>query len=158
MDLHLVYTFKPNPMNTLQSIRQRLIILFTALLFGQVSFGLVVLLMLKPEPQNKPEEPIFMAVSSALLFVGIVAGMIISRKRLAAIRELDITQQIQPYTAMCIVRYALMEGPILFSIVALLLTGNEIFTVFMGVGFAYFLILFPGNGRISRELGISDTI
>ncbi len=145
-------------MNTLKSLQQRLTILFVALLFGQVAFGLVVLLVLKPEPQHKPEEPIFMAVASALLFVGIVAGIILSRKRLESIRELEFDAQAQPYTALSIIRYALIEGAVLFSIVIFLLTGNQIFTVFIGVGLAYFLTLFPGSGRISRELGISDTI
>lgn len=145
-------------MDTLKSLQQKLIMIFIALFIGQLAFALIVYFVLQPQPKNAPDESVFMAICAFLLFSGIVGGMIISRKRLGVIRELPDKQKGQQYVSVSIIRYALLEAAILFAIIQFLLTGNQIFLVFTGVGLAYFLTLFPGNGRLSRELGISDTI
>lgn len=144
-------------METIKSLQSKLVIIYIGLLFGMVSFGGVVVFGLKPDvPTNHPSTNTFLIISTVLLVGGIAAGTIIGNNRLKELRETPIEEASQSYISVCIIRFAAIEGPVIFSIVALLLTGENLFLIFIGVGIAYFGYLFPSKGKIEKELAISE--
>lgn len=143
-------------MENLNQLKQQLNVVFAGLFFGMISFAGVVIFVLKPEPTEDPIKDIYAYIAIALLVVGAVAGRFIASKRIPVIREMESeAKKRQAYTGICIVRYALIEGPVLASIVFLLLTGYDLFYYLIGGGLLYFLSLTPRKSFVEGELNIT---
>jgi hypothetical protein len=135
--------------------------LYRALLMGQVLFAAVaVFIRTQGVFSNVTEDVsrILQVVAVVFAFTSIWAGMSVYRKRVAALKDKDISteKKIGEYTGISLMKWAMTEGPALFCMVGYLLTGNW---SFIGLG-AIVLFVFAGyapqKSKIIAELGLSD--
>ena len=140
-------------MENFDALKKQLNIIYAALFFGQVSFAAVVYFVLKPEYIEDPMNDTLCYVAIGLLASGAIFGRLLTNKRIPDIRAMeDETKKTQAYTGFSIIRYALIEGPVLFCIVMYLQTGAELFLYLILAGLLYFLSLTPRSSFIASEL------
>jgi hypothetical protein len=101
---------------------------------------------------------LFQVIAIVLAAVGFMAGGVLFKKRLFAIREMPGTlrEKMGAYTAACLLQWALLEGPALFCVVAYYLTGNY---AFLGLGGVLVLLLFlhaPSRTKTAFQLGVTE--
>lgn len=132
-------------------------LIFIALLMGMLVFGAIAFFLNKDQAQLSinTQDP-FTFIAPVLLVAGIFAGNFIYKKLLSQIRNAkNLQQKVGVYTSSSIIRYALIEGPVLFSIVAFLISANSFFLIFTVVGILYFLTLKPNPDKIAREADLT---
>lgn len=138
-----------------KEFQKSLIIVFFALLAGQVFFALVSLGLVSQgiileEPQVRN---IGLVAVPLLVLVGFVGSRFLSSRMLMKARMTQkIEDKFNQYRSAFILRLALLETPGFFAIIAFMLTGERIFLGFLGILLFYFVTLFPSESRISAEL------
>jgi thiosulfate reductase cytochrome b subunit len=118
----------------------------------------VVLQLTGFEPELKELEMVLLGITGFAAVSGIFAGNLIFRKKLEQLADLkNLNEKLTGYQSALIVKYALVEGPAFFTIVAYLLTANILFpviTVFLV--FVLFLSA-PRKEKLISELNLSLT-
>ena len=134
-------------------------ILFTALFTGQVFFAVIAYVLQKSGSFSGSPSllQVFMYAAPAFNIMGIIVAHLIFKRRAAAIDiQQPLRMKLDEYRALCILRWAIIEGPTIFTIIAFLLTGAQVFlalTVFM---LLVFLSLLPSRERLKKELALSS--
>lgn len=142
-------------MENLDKLKRQLNVIFGALFMGQTAFAAVAYFVIKPEITNDPENKIPGYVAISLFVAAVVLTRVIGNARLPKIKEIeDEKRKLQAYTALCIIRYAMVEGPVLVSIVFYITSGYDLLLYLTGAGLLYFLSLFPRTNIVDSELGI----
>jgi hypothetical protein len=89
---------------------------------------------------------------------GFVGGNMFFKKRLDATKTKNgLTEKMAEYRSASIVRYALLEAPYFFSIVAYLLTKDLLFIGFGGMIILFFLTIKPTKEKAANELELNAT-
>ena len=118
---------------------QMLRIMYYALIAGQMFFGLIALYLNMADPVDSGENElrdILIYLVPLFVIFGLIAGNFLYRSRLQVCRKKsDLIEKMSDYRSALILRYAFLEGPSLFSIIAYLLTGDFLF-----MGMAIFMI------------------
>lgn len=132
-------------------------IIHGALIAGLILFGFMTVL-LKGRSQihanNKSEAFVF--VVPLLAAAGVIAGQIIFKSRLESLdTQSSLKEKLKAYQAATITRFALVEGPALFGIVAYLLNWNILFLIISGLLILYLLFLKPTRARTEMDLKFS---
>jgi hypothetical protein len=70
--------------------------------------------------------------------------------------DASFEKKLEAYRSAMIIRYALLEGPSIFSTVAYLLSGNIIFLAFSGVMILAFLMNMPSRNKAAQDLNLSS--
>ncbi|MBI3238341.1 MAG: hypothetical protein HYZ43_05790 [Flavobacteriia bacterium] len=141
--------------NTLSTL---LVLIYSGLLFGQLSFAGVTFLALKPAVVAN-EDPLFLYMTIALIVAGIAGGLVFWNRMKAQIQSTDnLNVKLQKYRTTTIIRMALLEGPNLFGVVAYLQTGNKIIMGLAAFGMLVFACYLPMKKVINRDLGYSNSI
>ena len=143
-------------MNRLNFLKLNQVIFF-ALLMGIILFACVAfyankdLTFLVLDMQNP-----FTLIVPVLLIAGGAGGNFLFKKIISQIKNAkNLQQKIGIYTSSSIIRYALIEGPILLSIVAFLISANLFFLIFTLGGVLYFLSLKPNAEKIARQADLT---
>ncbi|MGZ3812336.1 MAG: hypothetical protein ACXVB0_16805 [Mucilaginibacter sp.] len=133
-----------------------IIIIHFALLAGQLLFAVVAFsLAVKVYFGVKDWNDAFMYVGPALAIGGVLAGNFMFRQQLNALAGKNtLSEKISVYQSATIIRFALLEGPSLFSIVAFMLGGNLFFLVISGLLILYMLMLRPAKDRVESDLNL----
>ncbi|MBN2814221.1 MAG: hypothetical protein JXQ80_09105 [Bacteroidales bacterium] len=98
---------------------------------------------------------ILLIVSVFLIISGTIASQLLFQSRLnLARKETTLTGKLAVYRSALIIRYALIEAPSLFTIIAALLTGNPLFLLLAGMIIVFFLALYPSAARMALHLGL----
>ncbi|MEO9531266.1 MAG: hypothetical protein ABJG68_11920 [Crocinitomicaceae bacterium] len=142
-----------NPQNFFRTNK----IIYFALLMGMLLFLAVSIFISKEDLVFYLDfsEPLFLVVP-VLMFGCIAASTFIPKKLLAPIKNTkDLTQKTTVYNTSSIIKYALIEGPVLLSIVCFILTHSLYFLVFTAIGILYFVTLKPNPEKISRDLELT---
>ena len=151
-------THSPVPMTSVRYLAT-LRILFYALLAGQLIF-LVITFVLRSTGSfgAMPElEKIFVYIAAVLVAGGVIAGRKIYTTRIQALKAMPkLADQLNGYRAAMIIRCALLEGPVLFTIICYLLTGNQLLPGLAAITIAIFVTLRPGKEKLVRELELSS--
>ena len=145
--------------NTTRQYLTALNILFYALLAGQLIFlSIVAGLKLAAEFPNVPGVEQALEYASIILVAGgYLAGNKIFNSRLAQLREQsNLQDQLNGYRGLSIIRWALLEGPVLLTIVSYLLTGQSLLLGFAAGAIVLFITLRPGKDRLIRDLSLSS--
>lgn len=140
-----------------------LTILHLALIVAQVIFLLISLVIsytndISSVSPLKEYANQLITVCIVLGIAGYLGGNMIFRKRLDAINENanSLRQKINDYRAACIIRWALLEAPILFCIILFYVTNNSI-QLFVA---AAFIILFfttrPSLQKVASDLRVNE--
>lgn len=130
-----------------------------ALTAGVVFFMLIAIALQFTgfEPESKEIEMILLGITGFAAISGIFTGNLLFRKRLEQLVELkSLKEKLLGYQSALILKYALVEGPAFFSVVAYLLTANLLFPVITLV-LVFILILFaPRNDKLISNLNLSN--
>lgn len=136
-------------------------IIFLALLLETLVFFVAVLIFKASEGFE------FMNVESQIIYVitgiaitGIlIASQLISKVLLQKMVEAtDRQARISKYLTICIVRWALMEAAMLFSITIMMVTGTWVAAIAFAFLFILFLSFNPSRSRVERELGFEEDV
>lgn len=132
-------------------------IIFFALLIGMLLFlSITVFLTDQQLFVGMPKDQVFLIAAVAILGAGLYGGNFMFTKMLTQVKKSGtLKQKTSVYNTSSIIRYALIEGPVLFNIVALLLDGSVVFLLLAVVGIGYFLSLRPTAEKINEELELT---
>lgn len=138
----------------------KLLIIYLGLLFGLISFSLVLILLLVDPNAVKDQETneLFQLIVPIVLVTAISAGMFLSKKAVAqAIREPNDAAKLRSYSGFKIIQLGLLDGAILFSNVVYLITSNTYFIYLSMAALLYYLALFPIKQKITRLLNLENS-
>lgn len=148
-----------NTQQTSKDYFRTLEILHAALIAGQVFFGLIVSFLIisgNADVGSADLSMVFSYIVPPFVLIGLFGSNYIYKTRLAKLRSSnDLKYKMANYRVALIIRYAFLEGPILFSIIVTLLTGNLLFLVFAGLLLSFMIYLRPVKNRIIADLGLS---
>ncbi|MEO5684122.1 MAG: hypothetical protein ABIQ88_15875 [Chitinophagaceae bacterium] len=131
------------------------------LLAGQcLLLGIVVFLVaVKKLPPATPQLDKLLQVFALLLaFTGGYAATIVFKKKLANINgtAANVTAKLASYRAANIVKWAIVEGAAIFSMMCFLLTGNYSFAALSLALIIFFVLLSPSVIKIMLQLQLSQ--
>jgi len=130
-----------------------------ALTAGVVFFMLIAIALQFTgfEPELKELEEILLAITVAGAVAGVFTGNLLFRKKLEQIVELkNLREKLMGYQSALIIKYALVEAPAFFSVVAYLLTANNLFPV-ITVFLVFAMILSaPRKDKLISDLNFSN--
>src|SRR3569623_1585875 len=107
-----------------------LFVLGYALIAGMVMFSIISIVVSNSNGNSgfisdEQERSIFYVVVAVMVAGGIGASFAVFNSRLQVVKQKNsLTEKLQGYRAAVIMRYALLEGPGLFSIIVYFLTGD----------------------------------
>jgi hypothetical protein len=131
-------------------------IIFYALIAGQITFGLVIFFyhrMMQADAGLQELRNIFFFIVPVFFIGGYFGGKFIFNLRMKTARSrANLTEKMDDYRSSLIVRYALLEGSSLFSIVAFLMTGEIIFLVIAAFIITLFFTMIPTPARAITDL------
>jgi hypothetical protein len=138
---------------------QTLSILHGALTMGQVIF-LMLLVYLHTSGNAQPADAMFatllMYLVPAVALLAFSAGSFLYRTRINALKSLtSLSEKLNSYRAVMIIRLAVWEGASMFSLVAYFLTGSNLFVVISVIYVLLFIIVRPTAEKFSFELELS---
>ncbi len=99
----------------------------------------------------------FLVIIIALLAAaGFVLGSFLFRKRIADSMGKTMIEKLVIYRQATIIRFALLEGPGLFSIVFFFLTGNYLYMIITGAMVLFMLLNKPTDDMIAQHLMLTE--
>lgn len=135
-------------------------ILFTAFLAGQIVFALIFLFVVLPPEKiegNSTFSSILLLLSICLSVAGLFGGNVLYKKSVQkASQENEAEKKMEAYKGALIMKYALLEGPCLFALIAYFLTGNIQFMYMAGLLIIVFVMNKPSRDKIATELQLSE--
>lgn len=137
---------------------QSLQIIHASLCVGALLFFLVVYFVLGTEEATAAgsDEMVFKYLPPVLIFSGIMLARSLDRARLRAFKlPAEMTGKFIDYRTRVILRSALTEGPVLFVVIALMLTGDNLNILYFGIGWLAMLYFRPYVGEFSRDYQLS---
>lgn len=134
-------------------------IIHAALLFGQITFAAITLFLNQtngPSIVDAELENVFFILIPVLFVGSFIASQIIVPKRIdASKREESLSLKLVSYKGTQIVKFAILEGSVFFTIIAYLLFGNYLFISFAGLIMILFVTYYPSKEKIVRELDLN---
>ena len=131
-----------------------------ALIMGLVIFSMIVsfLILTKSVPMNDVYlYNVLKYLVPILSFGGLLAGNAVFKSRLNAISENSaLIQKLNEYRAALIIRYALLEGPAIFSVISAFITTNINFLLFTGMLAAMMFYFRPRIQSIVNDLDLNE--
>ena len=132
-------------------------IIFFALLAGQIIFMAVAFFTVNNNPPQSQSDDLFNIIVPVAIGLGLFMSSLLFKQMLAKIKKDDsFEQKLEAYRSALIIRYALLEGPSIFSTVVYLLSGNIIFLAFSGVMILAFLMNMPSRDKATQDLNLSS--
>ncbi len=133
-------------------------LVYIALIMGQLVFGLVVFYLRSTQPQSANSAQVFLYMAPILAGAGLVGGNMLFRFFLKKANEKSVLKdKIMAYSQATLVRYALLEAPSLFSIIAYFLTGYPLFIGIAGFMIGSFLFVRPTKDRLMQDLQLTPS-
>lgn len=133
-------------------------IIHMAMTIAMVGFAVVAFVLTQedqffymPDMRDTFTLPVPLAIG-----LGITAGNYMFQKFMNSYSsDKTLQQKISILLSASIIRYALIEGPVLFATVVFLISSNLFYMIFAGIGVLYFLTLKPKNEKISDQLELT---
>ncbi|WP_442482372.1 hypothetical protein [Aeoliella sp. SH292] len=118
-------------------------IIALAMVMSIVTLGVIVVLVLKPEPPEGGEQPLIsyiaIAVATIAAFVGVLAPRILTA---------HAPPTVSTYMTAFIIGAAVYEGAAFFNLTSYILEGFPVSLAFAGLMVVFILMLFPTQGRV----------
>lgn len=134
-------------------------IVCAALIIGQIFFLAIAYFITNQNGGgfgDKSIAEVLYFIVAALVIGGVLGSVIVFRNKLTSIKEIvDIQQKITQYRATQIVRWALLEVPSFFAIIAYILTGETMFASVSVAIIILFSLTFPSKARIEKDLELT---
>jgi hypothetical protein len=88
----------------------------------------------------------------------LLSSLFIFRKKISILKQSsNLCGKMSGYRAALITKYALIEGPSFFGIVAFLITADLYFIPFPIICILIFIIIFPNKKKIANELDLNSS-
>ncbi len=131
-----------------------------ALMAGLVFFILVTVLLLQAGEFDMGDGEFTTLLGYVVLLFGagaIIASQVVFKARLKKIKMITgLPEKLTEYRSALIVRYALLEAPAFFGIVAALLTGELLFLGLAAIIILLFLFISPSATKAGNDLEIDQ--
>ena len=132
-------------------------IIFFALLAGQLIFIAIAFFIVTKNPPQSQNDDMLNIIVPILVGSGLFISNFMFRQLLGKIKnDSSFEIKLEAYRSALIIRYALLEGPSIFSTVAYLLSGNIIFLAFSGVMVLAFMTNMPSRNKATQDLNLSS--
>jgi hypothetical protein len=131
--------------------------LHRAFLIGQVLFAVAAVAVRTTGQMEvdagKELGEILPIVALGLAIAGVAASHFLFSKRLETLRQRDgLAQKLQDYRSALILRWALLEGPVMLAIIAYMLTGNFLLLILIAAVVILFIFFRPSRSRALQDL------
>jgi hypothetical protein len=105
------------------------------------------------------KDQLLQLIALAVSFAGVFAGASVFKKRIMAIRDTQqgISEKAAAFRSICILQWALLEGPALFSIICFLLVGNLAFLALAAAVMLWFGLTGPSKMKTMLLLRLSES-
>jgi len=140
-----------------------LFVMCYALIGGMVMFSIISIVVSNSNGKHgfiteEQERLIFYVVVAVFAMGGITSSFALFKGRLqAAKQKAGLAAKLQDYKAAIIMRYALLEGPGLFSIVVYFLTGDIRVLIATAAIIALMVFIKPTREKLIADLELSST-
>lgn len=136
-------------------------IMHKGLLLSVIMLGGVMLALISTNtvPPPEPElDRILQVVALVTGVAGFLGGAMLFKKRLLAMRDANITteEKWKQYFGLCLLQWALLEGPALLCMTSFFLTGNYAFLILGGLLLLILAMQGPSKMKIILQLGITE--
>jgi len=134
-------------------------IIHAALLAGQLLFIITAFgISSKVHFTVSDTEDVFIFIVPLLAIAGFMGGYILFKRKLKELQAKNsLGEKMVAYQTALIIRFALLEGPSLFGIVAFMQTGNLFFLVISALLMLYFFSLRPTRDKMEIDLDLGFT-
>jgi hypothetical protein len=130
-------------------------IIFFALLAGQVMFALVAFFIAKELKlsvlKGPPWEGLMFIMPNVILVAYFLGVYLFNRKLKTARTRTSLSEKLNDYRAALLVRYALMEGTTIISLILYLLSERIVFMLFAIIGILSFSTMFSSPSRVVSQ-------
>jgi DMSO reductase anchor subunit len=147
------------PLSTIKALA----VMHFSLLVGQLMFAGIAFYLKYTQVIRDviKDEEVRLLVVPGLLGVAVVlvmASFLSFKKKIAVIRKSEqaVTEKLTAYRAASIIRWAMLEAPVLLIIIAYLLTGKQVLWGVIAVLLLLFLYTKPTVAKAASELGITE--
>lgn len=141
-----------------ENLRNNLVV-WAAMLIGQVFFCAIAIYLVKYGAMNIEQTDLneILLYIVPLIAVGCFsASYFLFKQRIIALKDIaDLNTKIANYRSALILKWALLEGPSFFAIVAYLLTGNYLLLCVAVVIIIIFILTMPNQARFESDLELS---
>jgi hypothetical protein len=132
-----------------------------AMLLGMLLFALISIYVVRTDTPSAESavqiQKILLFAVPLLVLAGLLAGFIYFRLKLEQVRQIpDLAGKLKTYRTVQIIRYAILEAPVLFVIVAYLLTGITLYLYLAFVLLFLFVLFRPGRTRAVHDLALDS--
>ncbi|MBS1745839.1 MAG: hypothetical protein JST21_06690 [Bacteroidetes bacterium] len=144
---------------TTTSYLKNLKILFVALGAVQIFLALIVFVLISNGISLNGEDLVqgFNYLIPALCVAMVFLSLVIFRKKINTIDSIfSLKDKLEVYRGLYITRWAMIEGPVIFTLIAYLLTGAEKFLIIVVVMLLIYISLYPSLQKILKELPLSS--
>jgi len=131
-------------------------ILPLALIAGLCMISGVMIFLRQGQEMNDNFGELFVIVIALIAATGFVLGSFIFRKRIADSMGKTMIEKLVIYRQATIVRFALLEGPGLISIVFFFMTGNYLYMVIAGAMVLFMILNRPNDDMIATHLMLTE--
>ncbi|MGE5109156.1 MAG: hypothetical protein ACM3H8_16580 [Sphingobacteriales bacterium] len=136
-------------------------LLFMAMLYGQILFAILVLVLVKAGLFNgvieTETERIFEAVCLGVSFIAIATAFVLFKRRIEQVKAIaSLSGRFTEYRNACVIKYTLLEIPSLLAVVFYMLTAKWNFLLIAVMMIFIFMSQNPIRQRIKVELGVDD--
>ena len=100
--------------------------------------------------RNQP----FVFVAFILCVFGAGTATVIYKLLLSKNKDGDIQSKFNTYSKASIIRYAAMEGAVLFCIVMSFIENNYLFSIMGGATYLVMILSFPSKSRFAMDMGL----
>ena len=134
-------------------------VIHAALLAGQLLFVIVVFAISPKVYFNVSDTTdVFVFIVPLLAVAGFMCGYVLFRRQLKELQDKNsLGEKMVAYQTALIIRFALLEGPSLFGVVAFMQTENLFFLVISALLMLYFFSLRPTKDKMEMDLGLGFT-
>lgn len=134
-------------------------IIYFALITGQIIFAIISFYLSNTENfdfSTKELDKIFIYIVLIFVVGGFSGSTLFFRYKLSRIKnKTSLIEKMTEYRSALIIRYALLETPSFFSLIAYLLTGNILFLGLSAIIILFFLTIKPTKNRTIFELKLN---
>ena len=145
---------KPGALKALQ-------ILHRAMLLGQVLFAAIAFYLQYSGnfiASLKGHDQLLQVIAIVLSFGGFFIGSSLFKKKMQQLKESSPTlkTKLAAYRSAAIIQWALLEGPVLFSVICFMLVGNYAFLALAVVFILLFAVTTPNKTKMMLLLQLSE--
>lgn len=134
--------------------------IYYALLVGQLLFFAVAFWFSQSQnfTANKELDEIFQIIVPVFGFVMMVFSRFLYNKNISAVDESgDVKTKIAQYRTFKIIKWAMVESASMLSLIALMLTGNHLYSAVSIFLIGYFILVKPSKESFVSEMKLNST-